>query len=309
MSAEFQRIARIASLLGGEPTPAWLQKGIGDDAAVLDLGGDGALVWTVDEQVEGTHFRADWLSLADVGFRATMAAASDVLAMGASPLAALAAVVVPEGAEDGDLEAIAQGQAEACRVLGAPIVGGNLARGERWGITTTFLGTVVREPWTRDGARAGDRVFVCGSLGRAGAGLRNLFHGNTSGAAVAAWRRPVLPVREAARLAHERDVHAAIDVSDGLAQDLGHVAAASGCGVVLSFEALQSFVSNELGVTLDDVLFGGEEYAIVCVADEPLEEDGLVEIGRVVGEPGLFLQRGEARLPLPARGFDHFARG
>jgi thiamine-monophosphate kinase len=309
MSGEFERIARLSRRLAPQPVPAWLRLGIGDDAAVLDLGGGAPLVWTVDEQVEGTHFRTSWLSLADLGYRATMAAASDVLAMGARPLAALAAVVVPEGATDEALDALSEGQAEAARVLGAPIVGGNLARGERWSVTTTFLGRAVHAPWTRAGAREGDRVFVAGTLGRAAAGLRSLLNGKLDAPGTDLWRRPSLPLEVARTLAENANlVHASIDVSDGLAQDLGHLTTASGCGLVLSGEALDAFVSKEYGVTLDDVLFGGEEYALVCTSGAPLEDEGLVAIGRVVAGAGLFLERAGAVEPLAARGFDHFAR-
>src|SRR3954447_16225176 len=116
ISSELERVEMLRALLG-RTSPA-VELGIGDDAAILSAQTD-PLVWTVDAAVEGVHFRRDLLSLADVGYRATMAAASDLAAMGAAPLGLLAALVLPPWLTDDDLQALAAGQREAADALGA----------------------------------------------------------------------------------------------------------------------------------------------------------------------------------------------
>src|SRR5579884_2781094 len=188
---ELGRIAMLARVLAAR-TPG-VEVGIGDDAAVLAARGEARLVWTIDEQVEGTHFRRDLVSWRDVGWRSFMAAASDVAAMGAAPWCALCALVLPDDVDDAALEEIARGQREAALAAGAPVVGGNLARGPALSVATTLLGTCERAV-VRGGARPGDGVWMAGSVGLAAAGLRALRSGRGDEArlrgAVAAWRTP-----------------------------------------------------------------------------------------------------------------------
>ncbi len=296
MSDEFARIAALREIFGGGDAAA--EVGIGDDAAVLRRF-TGKLVASVDAQVEHVHFERAWLGWDDVGFRALMAAASDLAAVGAEPLGALSALILPHDFTDDDLAALGRGQYAAAARLGCPIVGGNLSRGAEVSITTTVLGSVER-PLLRSGASVGEGVYAAGPLGYAAAGLRALRAGNrdapdaTTRASLAAFRRPEAQLA-AARRAREV-ASAAIDVSDGLAQDLGHLAEASGVGIALSLPPPPS------GVSLDDVLFGGEDYALVITAPDDAALAGFVRIGRVVREPGVYLDGAR----LEARGHRHF---
>lgn len=315
MADEFARIARIAGVLGASPRDAAIELGIGDDAAVLRA--DGALVWTIDAQVEGVHFRRDLLADEDLGFRATIAAVSDVLAMGAAPLAALAAWTLPDGIDERVVDAIAEGQRAACAALGCPIVGGNLARGPAVSLTTTALGRVgARGALGRSSARPGDLLVVLGPLGEAALGLRALLAGEGAQADfapfVAAWRRPPVHREAGARLA--TIARALVDVSDGLAQDVGHLATASGVRVVLDEAALQArfsagFQSASAGLGLDATtlaLAGGEDYALVAAvpADAIIDSDFNV-IGRVEAGAGVVVRgRDGALRPAPA-GYRH----
>src|SRR5438093_3361317 len=151
MSSEFARIARLTQTFALPATAAarGIERGIGDDAAVLAVStlaerARGRIVWTVDAQVEGVHFRDDLVSFRDEGWRSFMAAASDLAAMGAEPWCALSSLVLPRALSDDALEELTLGQADAAREIGAPVVGGNLARGETLSITTTLLGTCAR---------------------------------------------------------------------------------------------------------------------------------------------------------------------
>jgi thiamine-monophosphate kinase len=312
---ERARIARLATIFG-VPLPAGVRVGIGDDAAVLDpavaAGAREALVWTIDEQVEGTHFRRDFLSFEDIGWRSFMAAASDLAAMGAAPWCALGALVLPAALGDDAFEAIARGQKAASDAAGAPIVGGNLARGPVVSITTTLLGRCVR-PLERRGAMPGDGVWMAGRVGLAAAGLRALMEQRESepglAAAIEAWRRPVAEVTAGRAL--RTVAHAAVDVSDGLARDAGHLAAASGVALVLDEDALRADprlreAAAALGVDpLDLALGGGEDYALVAASPTPVE--GFRRIGQVVAGSGVSVRGAHGECAATARGFDHFS--
>jgi len=309
MSREAELIARIRAQLEPSGASPSVVIGIGDDAAVL-AGAPGKLVVTIDEQVEGTHFTRTLCSLEDVGFRATMAAASDLAAIGARPLAAVAAWVLPANASADDVERIARGQREAQDALGATIVGGNLARGPCVSIATTWLGT-CDAPVARSGAVPGDGLYASGDLGLASAGLRALERGlSAPPAAAAAWRRPRARIAEGLRMAAR--AHACVDVSDGLAMDAGHLAAASGVRVVLDEPALRAGlhsatidVARALGRdALDLALGGGEDYALLCASPVPI--DGFTRIGAIEAGAGVVLRgaRGERDV---TGGFDHFA--
>jgi thiamine-monophosphate kinase len=332
MSSELERIALLRRILEHEGASAaadgGVRVGIGDDAAVLTAS-PGTLVWTVDAQVEGTHFRLDWMTWEDVGWRSVMAAASDLAAMAAEPLAALAALVLGPEVDDAALASLARGQAAASRAVGLPIVGGNLARGRETSLTTTVLGR-VDAPVLRDGARPGDGVWLAGPLGLAAAGLRLLARGapvsvdpHAFATCLAAFRRPCARIEAGRGLA--RRASAAIDVSDGLAGDASHVARASGVRVVLEEAALHAHVlgpelaavAGALGLApLELALRGGEDYAVLAFApsDVDLATYGYVRIGRVdaalLDGPGVALETQDeprALVPLEAMGFDHFA--
>jgi thiamine-monophosphate kinase len=300
--SEDDRIKRLTSILAA-PSPA-VSVGIGDDAAVIDRD----LVWTIDEQVEGIHFRRELLSLEDLGWRSLMSAASDIAAMGADPLAVLASLVLPKSISDDDLDDIARGQAEAARAIGAPVAGGNLSRGGALSIATTVIGR-AEKPVLRSGARAGDRVLVSGPLGLAHAGLRALERNLDLPDAISAWRRPI--ARLDAGRAMRDHASAAIDISDGLSTDVGRLARASSVRITLRSDALTRVTQGldaaaaSLGAdSLDLILQGGEDYALVCTSGESIV--GFHEIGVVEQGEGVWLLKGSHLDPVLPRGWDHF---
>ncbi len=317
MSHEDARVAALSKLFGH--APAW-KMAIGDDCAALAWPG-GELVVSVDAQVEGVHFVRGWLALADVGYRATMAAASDLAAMGAEPVGALSALTLPAGFSDAELEALAAGQAEAARELALPIVGGNLSAGPCLSLTTTVLGRLASAPaLLRSGARPGDRVAVSGPLGLAAAGLAFLQGGNAAAAeaapALAAWRRPVARL-DAGRAARGLAT-SCIDVSDGLTRDLHRVAEASHVTLLLDgalaeaslapdlVHAARALGRDPLGLALG----GGEDYAIAATFPaHAVVPRGFVTLGEVQprGASSLVWREGSRLRPLPPSGFDHFA--
>jgi thiamine-monophosphate kinase len=316
---ERSRIAVLARVLSAQgAVPPGVDLGIGDDAAVLYFAavrGDGAagrIVWTIDEQVEGTHFERAWVEWRDVGWRSFMAAASDVAAMGANAWCALSALVLSDAVDDAGFEAIVAGQGDAAAAIGTRIVGGNLARGSRVSIATTVLGTCERAV-ARSGARPGDGVWLAGEVGLAAAGLEALRTGRGDEArlrrAVEAWRRPRALVAEGRAMGAVAS--AAVDVSDGLACDAARIGEASGVQIVLDGEAVAESASlveaaAALGARARDLaLHGGEDYALVVTS--PRAIDGFRRVGEVRAGAGLVLRGPEGERRLDPRGFDHFA--
>jgi thiamine-monophosphate kinase len=309
---ETARIALIARILAAAPRGVdGVEVGIGDDAAVLFAPGGGRMVWTIDEQVEGVHFRRELAEWRDVGWRSFQAAASDVAAMGARPWCALCALVLPESVDDAGLEEITYGQREASIAVGAPIVGGNLSRGACFSIATTLLG-VCESAVTRAGAKPGDGLWMAGQVGLAACGLRALMRGAELGEevqpAVDAWRRPAALVGSGLAMANV--AHAAVDVSDGLARDVGHLAEASGVSVILDASELLSDAALIRAAKmldcdpLDLALYGGEDYALVAASPVPIP--GFRRIGSIAPGAGLVLRTAGGDNPLLVRGFDHF---
>jgi thiamine-monophosphate kinase len=293
-----------------------LTRGVGDDAAVLDVPPGERLVVSTDASVEDRHFRRAWLTPGEIGYRAATAALSDLAAMAARPLGLLLAITVPGSWRD-DLEAIADGIGDAARAAGAPIVGGDLSGGRELAITVTVLGTAA-SPVGRDGARAGDAVYATGRLGGPLLALRALERGERPDAAYRdRFARPRARIAEARWLA-ERGATAMIDVSDGLAADLRHVAAASGVRIVLDPDSVAAAAVS--GAELADALASGEEYELALTAPRSARVEALeaalgvaiARIGRVeeagAGGGGVELAgAGEgARVDLP-RGHDHFS--
>jgi thiamine-monophosphate kinase len=289
---------------------------IGDDAAVL-AGDEKPSAISVDAAVEGVHFDRAWLSLRAVGERAISAALSDLAAMGSRPRCAVVALILPDALLDAELYELVDGIAEAQARYVCPIAGGNLARGRELSITTTVIGAQNGRPLLRSGAKAGDGLYVTGTLGEAALGLIALQQGNTALAprAVERWRSPRARIAEGLALAASPHASAAIDVSDGLMQDLAHVCEASGVGCMLDASALpvpaEAHAATALAASmLQLALAGGEDYELLFAAREPVEGVAATRIGTFRREPGIALHDGHGR-PLSlevAPGFDHFGR-
>ncbi|HEX6244091.1 MAG TPA: thiamine-phosphate kinase [Polyangiales bacterium] len=311
MSTEHERIARIRALFS-RPNAA-ISLGIGDDCAVL-AEAPGLRVWTVDAAIEHIHFSRDFMRNEQVGFRAFMAAASDVAAMGAEPLAALCALAFPKSFDDAALDALLTGIAEAADRLGLPVVGGNLARAGELSITTTVLGSAQRAI-TRAGALVGHGVFVSGTLGGAALGLAALRAGHTDDAqftpAIERFLRPQARFDLVSAL--RRHASAAIDVSDGLVQDLEHLCEASGLGAEIEIERVPRLVGfDRLAAALGHdpralLLAGGEDYELLFTAPSGAVPPSLgTRIGVMRGAAGVRVTSASGEEWRPPPGFDHF---
>ncbi len=300
--SEFDTIRRLVARWG----PA--ASGIGDDAAVLSAVRGNAFVVSVDAAIEGRHFKAEWLTAREIGYRAVAAALSDLAAMAASPAGVLVAFGVPARWRDRLMD-VADGVGDAVVQSGTVVVGGNLSAASEFSITATVLGTVF-SPLSRAGARAGDRVYVTGRLGGPRMAIASLEGGVASPPFRDRFAHPVPRLIEGRWLA-ERGATSAIDVSDGLIADVRHIAVAS--AVSVEFDA--AAIPRVAGASVADALQSGEEYELVVTASDALDIGEferrfaleLTEIGRVTTASG-------ADVVVPGvevaalHGHDHFTR-
>ncbi len=313
-STEHTRIRMLRTVFG-ETAPGF-DLALGDDCAVLSPI-DSRIVWSIDTAVEGVHFRRDLMTLEDAGYRATMAALSDLAAMGARPLGLVSALVLPAGVTDDDLLAIARGQRDAAHGLGTSVVGGNLARGDSIAITTSVLGHAER-PLYRRGAQAGDDLYVAGELGFAAVGLRLAQRASSPdplvSRALAAYRRPFARIEDGL-CAARAGATALIDISDGLAADATHIADESQLTLILEEPHVLATTSTRLCAmaqrdALEVVLTGGDDYALLVTAPRcaALPAERFLRIGRCVarGPHALLLESPGGLRPIAAAGFDHF---
>lgn len=312
--AEFDLIRRFSS--ADTVLPTEVRVGPGDDATVLE----GGWVVSTDLSVEDVHFRRAWLSEAEIGYRAGVGALSDLAAMAASPVGMLVSMAAPR--EGVDLGAVQAGLREAGAVVGAVVVGGDLSGSP--GPLVLDVVVLGRTAWPvlRDGAEPGDDVWVTGALGASAAAVRTWEGGGEPTAELrAAFARPVPRVREARCLVEHELVDAMIDVSDGLAGDAGHIAAASGVRITLEADRipLAEAAVASLGRegALDVALHGGEDYELCFVTDPDIvdpeyfrERHGVTvtRVGRVSEGEGVWLQQGTGEpRRLTRGGFDHWA--
>lgn len=304
MNGEFAAIDRLASALAqpGAEGETW----IGDDTAVV-ASPEGHLLLAVDSVVAGVHADLDLTGLDDLGWKAVVANVSDVAAMGGRPQHCVVSVAGPRGT---DLDRLYRGIAEAAAAYRCPVVGGDLVSSPVLVVTVAITGSVKAKPVLRSGARPGDLIFVTGPLGGAAAGLRLLRQppaGAGPGSGVVAARiadhaRPRAEVDqgEAARRA---GATAMIDVSDGFAADLSHIADQSGVGFDLDRVPVAE------GATEEEALGGGEDYRLIFTAPDPDAVGaafvGLpqpVTLGSCVADRGIRWLRGRY---LPASGWQH----
>ncbi len=284
-------------------------RGIGDDATVLSVPTGEQLVVSTDASLEDVHFRRAWLAPAEIGWRATAAALSDLAAMAATPLGILIALTLSERWLD-DLGELAEGIAESASAAGASIVGGDLTRGEQLAITITVLGSTAA-PMRRDGAHPGDILWVTGQLGGPALAIAAWNEGRQpTPEARARFARPVPRIREAQWLARA-GASAGIDISDGLGGDAAHLAAASGVRIAIDADALP----RAPGADVSTAQRSGEEYELLVTTRSPLDAAAfqrefnlsLTRIGTVEqGDPGVDLLIGGERVASPT-GYDHFS--
>jgi len=296
----------------GDDTAAWAA------AAATEL-------FTTDTVVEGIHFTRETTPWHDLGWKSLASNISDIAAMGGLPLYALITLGMPPETEVSDIEELYRGMLEIGEEYGVAIVGGDMVRSPVAFITVALTGVRIGPPMLRTGARVGDQVAVTGYVGSSGGGLKLMLEGLTTATRSVeflreAHRRPRPAVAEGQMLS-KAGVLTAMDVSDGLADDLSKLCLASGVAARIFADrvpihpALQEVFPGDC---LDLALYGGEDYLLVFTAPERIMRvvvadlpKGAAVLGEICeGGPGdiTLVRHDDAETAIGRAGWDHFSQ-
>lgn len=327
-SEESELIAQLQSTLGRFESDTY-EIGIGDDAAVRRCG-DSRIVLTTDLTVENVHFTTDLMTLYEVGYRAMVSNVSDCAAMGALPDAALVQLVFPDNDTNvkDKIKEIYKGFSKACNQWKFPVIGGDLSGGRSWVIGITLIGSIPEgsRPVMRRGALNGDFLWLTGIPGKSAAGLDALRKWGRNGVSqefgslIDAHINPDPRVKEGLSLALCEEVHAMMDLSDGISKDAATLGFENNLGILLDLNSLQPpkpmvRLSQELEYPwLDWMLHGGEEYELLFAASPKFEPgkislDHAVCIGKFTDRfNGVRIVCNGMEKDVPLKSWDHFKK-
>lgn len=292
--------------------------GPGDDCAIL-AASKAPQLFTIDSMLEDVHFRLEWASPEKLGAKSLAVNLSDIAAMGGRPTACVINLAVREGLDLRFFDRLYTGIRKIAERYNTDVVGGNITRADRLGITVALLGDASRTVTRRDLARVGDDIFVTGTVGDSAAGLAILsgklkVRGAVREYLIERHLNPTPRIEAGLALAKIRPTPAAIDISDGLLQDLGHIQERSQVGAEIDATLIP--VSAGFRAAMRDdlslALGGGEDYELLFCARPGHAEESLTRalgvpvhrIGRIIkGHQSLV--RGAGGMMTPAlRGWD-----
>ena len=308
--SEFSFIGDIAKMFATLPHNGF--EPIGDDCTVLDMGGD-ALVISTDMLIEDVHFLRSASSAEEIGHKSLMVNISDVAAMGATPIATLLSLSLPETAQGEWMEGFMRGYHEASSKHGIALVGGDTtASRDKIAINLVAIGRAPKQNIKRrSAAKVGDVVCVTGKLGISSKGLVDIMFGDLNTTAAKAHRIAQARIREGAWLGGREEVHAMMDISDGIASDIRHIMESSGVGAEIDIRLIPTDYDIRFATT------GGEDYELLLtIAKEHFETIAeafttatgtpLTAIGRITeGSDLVWLEDGTPS-DIELRGFCHF---
>ena len=322
---EDQLVAELLAITA-RAAPEKLLIGIGDDAAVWQPSRSARSIVTTDALIEGVHFTCEAMSARDVGHRALASNLSDVAAMGARPVLATIVLGIGPHADEAWILECYRGMTALAERAGCAIAGGDLVRAPAITLAIAVIGEVRPSNCkTRSGMRPGDAIAVTGSLGASRAGLEVAGRPDLAGhpdavAALAAFRTPEPRLAEGRWLGASRNVHAMMDLSDGLSTDLARLARASGVGATIDAVPVDPAAAGIAAAAGADgeawALSGGEDFELlVAVAPRAFAHLSgrfrarfgreLIRVGSASAEPGLRRPDGT---PIASAGWDHLSR-
>ncbi|MEG1885781.1 MAG: thiamine-phosphate kinase [Alistipes sp.] len=308
---EFGLIEQIKTLFGTISSNGF--EGIGDDCAIFSLGNGESLVFTTDMLVEDVHFLRAATSAEELGRKSLAVNLSDVAAMGAVPVATLLSVALPREMMGPWVADFMNGYHALSQQQGVALVGGDTTASTA-GITisVTAIGRVKDKHLKRRcDAQVGDLLFVAGEVGESGAGLKEILAGHYDTPQAAVHRNPVPQIAEGIWLGGRSEVHAMMDISDGIASDVRHIMEQSHVGVEVDTEQIPTVVE------LETALCAGEDYKLLFTADA---EDAaslcanfsghfgrdLYPIGRITDSQRLVWLRDGQPIQAEWQGFRHY---
>ena len=287
--------------------PAEVRLGIGDDAAIVDVPAGHSIVYCSDLLAENTHFLRELHPPDSLGYKAVAVNVSDVVAMGGTPMYLTLSVALPGELGLEWMDGFIDGLARACTEFGVALVGGDSSSAANIFIDVSMIGSVpAGQEVRRSGAKAGDGIYVTGSLGGSALGLDSLQNGKASHPSVQRHLYPTPRHRVGRAIAVQ--AHAMIDISDGLSTDLNHIVQES----KVCARIYKRLLPAAEDATEAQVLHGGEEYELIIVAPElPAELEGvpITRIGEIVPaamDPQIYLIDGSTESVLVPQGYQHF---
>lgn len=311
---EFGLIEYVARLFGDVDRQGW--ESIGDDCTVLPIGGGEVLVMTTDMLQEGVHFLREATTAYELGRKSLAVNLSDVAAMGVRPVAALLSVALPAGLTDEWAKEFLDGFHSLAKEHGVALVGGDTTSSKCGvSINVVAIGRGKAEcVKRRSAAGVGDVIFVGDELGASALGLKDILRGEYATPNASVHRNPMAQVELGEWLGEREEVHAMMDLSDGLASDLCHILKASGCGAEVDVESVPAVESD-----VEAAVCGGEDYkllfTVAASAADELEREcqkrfnkPVYRVGRIIAsaEPRIcWLMDGREITP-EWRGFTHF---
>ena len=300
----------------GDDTAAW-------SAGPPSTGGRITELFTTDTMVEGVHFTRETTPWEDLGWKSLASNISDVASMGGLPTYALVTLGLPPDTEISDLESLYKGMLQISNEYGMAIVGGDMVRSPVVFITVALTGAMQRQPMVRTGARPGDLVAVTGHLGSSGGGLKLMLdglskQGDAAGFLIKSHRRP-RPAVAAGQSLVESEITTAMDVSDGMADDLSKLCRASGVSAKIFADRLpvHPLLKSRFPQDCVDLALGGGEDYVLLFTGGPSKVNHVVSgltggaavVGEITdGEPGkvTVVDAQGTEILAGNRGWDHF---
>lgn len=311
---EFGLIEYVARLFGDVDRQGW--ESIGDDCTVLPIGGGEVLVMTTDMLQEDVHFLRGATSAYELGRKSLTVNLSDVAAMGIKPVAALLSLALPSDATDEWAKEFLDGFHSLAAEHGVALVGGDTTSSKAGiSINVVAIGCGRAEcVKRRAAAQVGDVIFVGDKLGASALGLKDILRGEYATALAEVHRNPVAQIAEGEWLGAREEVHAMMDLSDGLASDLCHILKLSHCGAEVDVESIPA-----VGGDVESAVCGGEDYKLLFTvagsAAEQLQRDFREHFGAEIYAVGRITASSEAeicwmengrKITPQWRGFSHF---
>lgn len=314
---EFELIEKIKQLSNNFNKTSNIN--IGDDCAVLkNLSDKKDILVTTDILVENIHFCLKYYSFYDVGYKSAQVNISDIICKGAFPESVFVSLSIPKNITEENILQWYDGFLEACKPYNIEIAGGDTtSSNNNFFISITLIGEIEKnKAILRSTAKDNDNIYVLGIVGESDLGLKKLLSGNYSydDESVKTHLRPQLFFNEWQEIIKKYKINSSIDISDGLLQDLSHIAEKSNLYAKVfeesNWQKVNRFFNNNNKEVLNSILTGGEDYAVLFTTQDNIEEkDNLIKIGKITSlnqeNRVLFIDKNNKEVNFKYKGYNH----
>ena len=292
-------------------------EGIGDDCAIYPMANEQSLVVSCDALCEDIHFIKSQLTAADLARKALTVNLSDIAAMGARPIASMLALTLPKESSEEWIKEFIDGYHSLSLQYGVPLIGGDTTASKSGIMLAVTIFGIAPDAniKRRSAAKVGDAIMVTGTLGESAAGLEDILSGRTSTSAAHCHLNPPVQVEEGIWLGEQSEVHAMMDISDGIASDMRHIMKASGVGAVIALDRLpysshlRTVCAEQNWDIYELATGGGEDFELLLTGPDGLDksvEFPLFAIGRIVTGDDLVWTINDEPVDSKFVGYKHF---